>query len=58
MRWHLKHLLKHTNEVSTEIDGDWVPARPINLISLRQRFRDAWNVLTEKADALHWPKNQ
>jgi len=58
MKWNLKNLIKHTNEVSKEIDKDWVPARPINIISLRQRFRDAWSVFTGKADALHWPKNQ
>ena len=43
-----------------KINGKWVPVRPINhrVRNLRERLRDAWLVLTGKADALVWPEGQ
>ena len=43
-----------------EINGKWVPARPINyrFRTLRERIRDAWAVFTGRADAFRWPEGQ
>ena len=48
------------NSTSAEINGKWVPARPINYTcrNLREKLRDAWMVFTGKADALVWPEGQ
>lgn len=35
--------------------GDYEPARPHGLYSLRNRIRLAWMVFTGEADALLWP---
>ena len=58
--WTIKGLIKHTNECSANINGKWVPGRPINwkYRSLRIRFREAWAVFSGKADAFVWPENQ
>jgi len=37
-----------------EINGKWVPARQVPCCR-RCRMRDAWAVLTGKADAIIWP---
>jgi hypothetical protein len=41
-----------------DIDGQWVPARPVGFWSIGHRIRCAWLVFTGKADALKWPKGQ
>lgn len=39
----------------TEISpGHWIPARPIPYYSFIDRIKQAWDVLTYKADALYW----
>ena len=48
----------HSWNNDAEINGKWVPARPIGLHSLANRIRLAWLVFTGKADALIWPENQ
>lgn len=47
-------------DVQAEIDGEWVPARPLNwqYRSLKQRIKEAYAVFTGKADAFIWPKGQ
>lgn len=42
------------------IDGQWLPARPVNyrFRSFRERLRQAWDVFTGKADAKYWPGGQ
>jgi len=42
-------------DVTTCVNGKWVPARPLGYPSLRYRIRAAWLVLTGRADALIWP---
>jgi hypothetical protein len=37
-----------------QVNGKWVPARPINANGLKERFKLAWMVFTGKADALEW----
>lgn len=59
--WYLKSLYDHCNSVSTEINGKWVPARPLVLTGMAgwfSRLRDAWMVFTGKADAFIWPCEQ
>lgn len=43
-----------------EINGQWVPARPINykILSVKQRIKDALAVFFGKADAVKWPLGQ
>lgn len=41
-----------------EIDGVWVPARPMGFDSLSNRILFAWWVFIGKADILVWPGNQ
>jgi hypothetical protein len=58
MIWKLEDLFK--NETQAEINGKWVPARPINWKhrSFRQKIREAWMVYTGKAAAFTWPEGQ
>lgn len=42
----------HLGHVDCEIDGEWVPARPLGGMV---RFKAAWLVFTGRADALIWP---
>lgn len=56
--YKLIDLYKHNSK--TEINGRWVPARPINHTcrTLRERLSEAWAVFTGKADAFTWPEGQ
>lgn len=42
------------NSTVAQVNGKWVPARPINANGLKSRFKLAWMVFTGKADALEW----
>ena len=56
--YDLKNLQKF--DVTAEINGKWVPARGENykFDSFWDRLKDAWAVLTKKADAFKWPEGQ
>lgn len=41
-------------DCSTEIEGRWVPARPLPFYSFWNRLKQAWDVLRYRADALYW----
>lgn len=58
--WTLKRLVLSINETSAEINGKWVPARPINwkYRNLKERIQEAWSVFTGKADCFIWPEGQ
>lgn len=58
--WNLKDLIRSTQENQTNINGRWVPSRPLtlSLTSWKHRFKDAWEVLKGRADAVKWPENQ
>ncbi len=43
---------------SANINGKWVPARPLGFRSLRYRLRATWLVFTGQCDALRWPEGQ
>jgi hypothetical protein len=48
-------VLDTARTASTQINGQWVPARPLGFMSLSSRLRAAWLVFTGRADALLWP---
>lgn len=56
--WNTEGLIKYCSEVSTCINGEWVPCRPLPFYSVTERFKLAWMVFTGKADAIVWPKGQ
>lgn len=58
--WKLHELFQHTASVQTEINGVWVPARPINykFFTPWDRIKLAWRVFTGKLDVFEWPKGQ
>ena len=58
--WTLK-TLQNQQEIfgcSVHIDGQWLPARPLGLDTLSNRFKLAWQVFVGKCDAVKWPGNQ
>jgi len=59
--WKLKELIEHASSTQAQINGKWVPARPLpgyGLYGLRLRVRAAWAVLCGKAEAFTWPEGQ
>lgn len=59
--WTLKGLIDYANSTQAEINGSWVPARPLpgyGLYGLRLRIQAALLVLYGKADAFTWPNGQ
>lgn len=48
------------SDCMTKINGNWVPARPINYRyrTLKEKILEAWNVFIGKADAFIWPEGQ
>lgn len=54
----LDDLIFLANTTAVEIDGEWVPARPVGYNSLRLRLATAWGVFTGKYDAVKWPGGQ
>lgn len=60
MIWKLKDLMESVNTCTAEINGRWVPARPMNYQcrNFRERIKDAWAVFKGKAEAFYWPEGQ
>ena len=56
--WTLGGLAKSVNHNSACIDGEYVPARPLGMDTLRERLRLAWGVFRGRYDALQWPRGQ
>ena len=52
----LKYLITESVHDQTELNGQWVPARPIRCC-FKDRFKDALKVLFGKADAFTWPED-
>lgn len=55
--WTIRSLMKVIKEGphAQVKGGDWEPARPYGMFSLRSRLRLAWMVFKGEADALRWP---
>lgn len=55
-------LLHERYSVSAQINGKWVPARPLpfyyGLYSVVHRLKLSWMVFTGKADVVTWPEGQ
>lgn len=64
MIWSLNGLLYCAQHSQKEMDGDWLPARPVYLTFLGVvwlhpfRIKAAWGVLTGRYDAVEWPGGQ
>jgi len=45
---------------SVNIEGRWVPARPINYKyrTFWQKLKEAWTVFIGKSDSFRWPMGQ
>jgi hypothetical protein len=58
--WRLKDLMESAQHTSTEVNGKWVPSRPINwqCRTIKERVREAWMVFMGEADAVIWPEGQ
>lgn len=56
--WKLKDLFVHANSTSAEINNNWVPARPVGLLTIRNKIRAVMLVLRNKADVVVWPEGQ
>lgn len=48
-------LCEWVGQCQTEINGRWVPARPMGFSSIWYRIKATWLVWTGRADALIWP---
>lgn len=56
--WTLEGLTRSVRECSTQIDGKYMPARPLGFATIGSRIRLAAMVFTGRADALIWPGGQ
>ena len=60
--WSLRILMDFCSTYHTEINGKWVPARPLNhtrkYASFKDRLKRAWKVFRCEADCFMWPENQ
>ena len=54
--YKLRDLQEHS--VSAEINGKWIPARPLQYRSFMEKLKEAWAVFIGKADAFMWPEDQ
>lgn len=55
--WQVDYLAEYlrSGRCTAQIDGHYVPARPLGFYSLQSRMHLAWLVFTGRADALTWP---
>ncbi len=58
--WKLEDLIKTSisNRTQVEVNGRWIPARPLGLDSIVNRFKVAREVFIGKCDAVRWPGGQ
>lgn len=50
--------LNDPNEAQVEINGKWVPARPLGFFSIWWRMKAAWLAFTGQCDLVRWPEGQ
>lgn len=55
--WTLGNLIDTATHAAVEIDGRWMPVRPLTGPFV-WRLCDAWEVLRGRADAVRWPGGQ
>ena len=59
--WTLESLFERANDTMIEINGNWMPCRPLPWYGLQgviRRAKSAWAVFTGRADAFVWPEGQ
>ena len=56
--WTLRQLVNHCSETQAEINGKWVPLRPIGLDNFVHRFMCAWRTFKGEVDIVIWPEGQ
>ena len=58
--WSLEKLFKYSSETLAEINGKWVPARPMNwqYRPFKQKLKEALAVFNGTAEAFTWPEGQ
>jgi len=56
--YSLSYLIEDAPKCAAYINGHYVPSRPIPWGFGIWRIKDAWAVLTGKADAVFWPEGQ
>lgn len=55
--FNIQELIEHTESTKQEIRGNWYPVRPkqpSGWFGFKQRVRNAFKILTGKADAVEW----
>ena len=52
--WASDWLIKTEVNIGTDKFPEWVPARPLPMYTIFERWKAAWLVFTGKADALRW----
>ena len=57
-RWTIRYLMKHCQENHAEINGRWVPARPLGPYGFWWRLQRAWEVFCGRVDVVEWPEGQ
>ncbi len=53
--------LVQAEDTQVKINGNWVPARPVQLYGVQgiiSRAKAAWLVFTGQVDAVQWPEGQ
>lgn len=56
--YKLRNLIDNADDTQVRRNGKWVAARPIRMFGIWYDIKDAWSVLTRKADAFTWPEGQ
>ena len=53
-------MIESATYTHAEINGKWVPSRPINSScrSFIEKFKEAWAVYVGRAEAFTWPEGQ
>lgn len=54
----VQSLVRMASENQKQINGKWIPARPLGFSGFRYRLKCAWLVFTGRADAVRWPEGQ
>lgn len=56
--FHLSSLIDNSRTTAVQINGKWVPARPIGFYSFWYRLKCAWLAFRGECDLVKWPEGQ
>ena len=54
MIWTVKELVGFSKGTTTEINGKWVPARPLNYRNIKNIIKEVYMIILGKADVVVW----